>query len=121
MRIYLTISKKLGQFLECIQTLHGHQIRNALYFMLKEKYRYISKDQTGNAKVSTLEFYNRNQHILGVANFSLNFEQKVSRNLSIGVQPFYKTPLTGIGYHDTNLKSKGVAFSLNIGLPGGKK
>ncbi|MHA4895330.1 porin family protein [Pedobacter sp. PWIIR3] len=83
------------------------------YFMLKEKYKYINQDQNGT-NISTLVIDNKNQHLFGVANFSVSFEHKVSQKLSIGLQPFYKVPLTGIGYHNSNLNSKGVAFSLTL-------
>lgn len=83
------------------------------YFMLKEKYKYSYAEPGGNLNVSGIEINNQNQHILGVANFSITFEHKVGRNLSIGLQPFYKVPLTGIGLYDINLKSKGMAVSIS--------
>lgn len=85
------------------------------YFMLKEKYQFIT-GQEGAQKVSNLEIDNQNQHIFGIANVSVSFDHKISDNVSVGVQPFAKLPLTGIGYNDANLKSAGVSFSLNIGL-----
>jgi hypothetical protein len=90
------------------------------YFMLKEKYNYIKVEADGTSKLTALEFNNQNKHILGVANIAVSFDHKVNRNLSIGVQPFYKVPLTGIGYYDSDLKSKGVAFSISLS-PFGKK
>lgn len=91
------------------------------YFMLKEKYDYVV-DKPGEAQqVTTTEFSNQNQHILGVANISVSFDHRISNNLSVGVQPFAKLPLTGIGNYDVSLKSTGVAFSLNIGLFPSKK
>nr|WP_068890685.1 hypothetical protein [Pedobacter panaciterrae] len=86
------------------------------YFMLNEKYKYITGPQGGTQKISELEIRNQNQHILGVANLSLSFERKITNTLSFGVQPFIKLPLTGIGNGDARLKSTGVAFSLNLGL-----
>ncbi|MGY4385002.1 hypothetical protein ACVWYN_002038 [Pedobacter sp. UYP24] len=83
------------------------------YLMLKEKYKYLNQDQTGT-KISSLVIDNKNQHLFGVANFSVSFEHKINQRLSVGVQPFYKIPLTGIGYHDSNLSSKGLAFSLTV-------
>jgi len=84
------------------------------YFMLNERYKYIS-GQAGEAqKISVLEVENENRHLFGVANFSVSFEQKISRQFSIGIQPFYKLPLTGIGLHDSSLQSKGIAFSVSV-------
>jgi hypothetical protein len=86
------------------------------YIMLNEKYKYVSNDDLGNTKSSVLEIVNQNQHLLGVANISVSFTRKINSQVSIGVQPFLKIPLTGIGYHDSKLKSTGVAFSLNLNM-----
>jgi hypothetical protein len=86
------------------------------YFMLNEKYKYITGPQGGPQKLSELEIKNQNQHIFGVANLSLSFERRITNTLSFGVQPFVKLPLTGIGNGNARLKSTGVAFSLNLGL-----
>ncbi|SEA78071.1 hypothetical protein [Pedobacter hartonius] len=91
------------------------------YFMLKEKYDYIV-DQPGQPQqVTTTEYSNQNQHIFGIANLALSFDHQISQKLSVGVQPFAKLPLTGIGNNDVNLKSTGISFSLNIGLFPAKK
>lgn len=84
------------------------------YFMLKEEYKYTNADQAGTPQINTLELRNQNQHLLGIANFSISIDRKVSDRVSIGVQPFLKLPLTGIGYYDYNLRSRGVAVSLSI-------
>ncbi|ATP57358.1 hypothetical protein CPT03_13185 [Pedobacter ginsengisoli] len=86
------------------------------YFMLNEKYKYITGPQGGTQKVTELEIKNQNQHIFGVANLSLSFERRITNSLSFGVQPFIKLPLTGIGNGNARLKSTGIAFSLNLGL-----
>ncbi|TDO20851.1 hypothetical protein [Pedobacter duraquae] len=85
------------------------------YFMLNEKYDFLVG--TGSSQhVSQIEIKNQNQHLLGVANFSVSFDRRITRNLSLGVQPFVKVPLTGIGQYDSKLRSTGMSFSLNIGL-----
>jgi hypothetical protein len=84
------------------------------YIMLKEKYKYTSTDQTGIPQITRLELNNQNQHPLGIVNLSVSVERQVSDRVSIGVQPFLKLPLTGIGYYNYNLRSRGVAVSLSI-------
>jgi len=84
------------------------------YFMLKEKYKFNSTDAAGVTQQSMLELNNRNKHLLGIANISVSIERKVSDRVSVGIQPFIKLPLTGIGYYDYNLRSRGVALSLSI-------
>jgi hypothetical protein len=86
------------------------------YFMLKEKYDYIVDRPGQPQQISTTEINNKNQHVFGIANVSLSFDHQISKAVSLGVQPFAKLPLTGIGNYDINLKSAGVSFSLNIGL-----
>lgn len=90
------------------------------YFMLKEKYEFTTGK--GDAqRVSNLEINNQNQHIFGIANVSVSFDHQISQAVSVGVQPFAKLPLTGIGDGNASLKSAGVSFSLNIGLFPAKK
>lgn len=91
------------------------------YFMLKEKYVYTNTNQDGVQERSALEINNQNQHVFGIANISLSFDRKVSEKVSIGVQPFLKVPLTGIGYYDYNLRSRGVAVSISVKPFGAKK
>lgn len=91
------------------------------YFMLKERYKYTNTNPDGKVQSTTLEVRNQNQHLLGVANLSVSFERKVSENVSVGVQPFLKLPLTGMGYYNYNLRSRGIAVSLSIKPFGAKK
>jgi hypothetical protein len=84
------------------------------YFMLNEKYKYITKNALGSTEISQLEVVNQNQHLFGVANLGVSFNRKIDKRLNIGVQPFIKIPMTGIGLHDSKLRSAGVAFSINI-------
>jgi len=91
------------------------------YFMLKERYEFINGQVGGQQQVSNLEITNQNRHLLGIANVSVTLDHKISESVSIGVQPFAKIPLTGIGNGNVNLKSAGMSFSLNIGLFPAKK
>ncbi|WP_077436284.1 outer membrane beta-barrel protein [Sphingobacterium sp. CZ-UAM] len=102
------------------------------YFMLKEKYTfdyeaessyggkkgavYEPKGSYGDKKSVTYEVKGENQHIFGVADFSISVEKKISDKVNIGVKPFIKIPLTGIGYGNVNLQSKGVAVTLGLSL-----
>jgi hypothetical protein len=89
--------------------------------MLKEKYKYRNTGPDGVEQTTALEINNQNQHIFGVANLSISVDRKVSDKVSIGVQPFLKLPLTGIGYYDYNLRSRGIAVSLSVKPFGTKK
>ena len=86
------------------------------YLMLKEKYDYIYPQEGASPSIISVEYRNQNQHFFGVANLAVSVERRISPRLSIGVQPFMKLPLTGIGAGDANLKSSGMSFSLNMNL-----
>lgn len=86
------------------------------YFMLKEKYTFITGNAGPTQQISNLEINNQNQHLFGIANLSVNFERRISEGITVGIQPFVKLPLTGIGYGNADLRSTGVSFSLNLGL-----
>lgn len=86
------------------------------YFMLTENYKFFRNVNGGTEPISSLQLNNQNRHLFGVANISLNFEHQITKGVSVGVQPFVKLPLTGIGYGNANLKSTGMSFSLNFGL-----
>ena len=89
------------------------------YFMLKEKYTFDYEgggSYGGSQKSAVYEVSGENQHIFGVADFSISIEKKISDKINIGVKPFVKMPLTGIGYGNVDLESKGVAFTLGMSL-----
>lgn len=102
------------------------------YFMLKEKYTfdyegeasyggkkgavYGAKSSYDDKKSVSYEVNGENQHIFGVADFSISVEKKISNKINIGIKPFVKIPLTGIGYGNVDLQSKGVAFTLGLSL-----
>lgn len=86
------------------------------YIMLKEKYQFRPSNPASTQNPRSIEINNENRYLFGVANIGVSFNREISRGLSIGVQPFMKLPLTGIGYGNARLRSTGVSFSLNLGL-----
>lgn len=89
------------------------------YFMLKEKYRF-SYEGTGRygKQDGTYEIRGQNRHVFGVADFSVSVERKISEKISVGLRPFVKVPLTGIGYGQIRLESKGIAVTMGLDLKG---
>lgn len=88
------------------------------YFMLREQYKFsydTSNPDQQNLRTN-YEVRGQNNHLLGVANISATFEQELNNNITIGVRPFIKLPLTGIGYGQTKLESKGLAVSVSFKL-----
>lgn len=91
------------------------------YFMLRERYNF---EYTGNGDYyssynqpyGSYEVKGENKHIMGIADFSISAEKKISDKINIGIRPFLKVPLTGIGYGRTKLESKGLAVTLGVDL-----
>ncbi|NQX40903.1 hypothetical protein SAMN05421820_104308 [Pedobacter steynii] len=81
------------------------------YLMLNERYDLTSGPDRSASRV---EVSNQNQHLFGVANLSVSVERKINSSLSIGVQPFVKLPLTGIGNYDIRLNSTGVSVFMSF-------
>ncbi len=83
------------------------------YLMLNERYELKNGP---NTPLSRLEVRNKNRHPFSVANISVGVERKINSALSIGLEPYIKLPLAGIGDYDAHLKSTGVAVSFNFNI-----
>jgi hypothetical protein len=83
------------------------------YFMLKEKYVYQYTASSGYPE-RTVSVNNQNQHYFKVLQLSGTYylPLKNSSN-SIGIEPFAKLPLAGIGIGAVELKSYGINLHLN--------
>ncbi|RYU90486.1 hypothetical protein EWM62_07455 [Mucilaginibacter terrigena] len=81
------------------------------YFMLRENYTF---NYTGvyPGGPATYNIRNKNKHIMGILNLNMTYQREISSKFGVGVQPYYKLPLTGIGYGQVNLKSAGVAVGV---------
>jgi hypothetical protein len=90
------------------------------YFMLRENYtfNYAGEYPGGPA---TYNIRNRNQHIMGILNLNVTYQREISSKFGVAVQPYYKVPLTGIGYGQVNLKSAGVAVGVTWNINPGTK
>ncbi|WP_057936025.1 hypothetical protein [Algoriphagus resistens] len=93
------------------------------YLMLKEHYELEYKDTgTGYPYTHEIDVKGANNHFFGVANFSIGYERKLAKQLSIQVEPYFKVPLNGVGEGDISLKSTGLFVGLKFypGRPDGK-
>lgn len=93
------------------------------YFMLREQYQFTYGEPNGgygdDRNLPALyEVRRQNNHLLGVANIAVSLERSVSDNMSVSVRPFVKLPLTGVGYGQTRLESKGLAVFFNFKVNG---
>ncbi|QJB40952.1 hypothetical protein HF324_25165 [Chitinophaga oryzae] len=80
------------------------------YFMLKEKYRYLY--EYGPPKERTVT--NENQHYLSIINAGILYQRPSGRGLLLGVQPYVKIPLNGVGYGQVKLYSAGMTVHLTF-------
>ncbi len=86
------------------------------YFMLKEDYTFKYTAESGY-KDKLQEFNNKNQHYFGVIDLSATYYMKLKKEkVSIGLEPYIKIPVTGVGEGKVNLKSSGVALKLRYDL-----
>jgi hypothetical protein len=80
------------------------------YFMLREKYDYYYS----SAPEKVVEFSNKNQHYMAILNVALTWQHPLGKHLSLGIQPYAKIPLKGVGYGGVRLYSTGVALQVNF-------
>jgi hypothetical protein len=75
--------------------------------MLDEEYTY---NYTYGTKPysKTKEISHQNEHWFGVQNLSAGYYRKLSPAFSVGVEPFVKIPLSGIGNGNVRLTSAGI-------------
>ncbi|MCJ0742183.1 outer membrane beta-barrel protein [Pedobacter montanisoli] len=83
------------------------------YIMLNEKYIFKYTPESNRAdRISSVN--NANQHLLNVLDISATYNIKLeNKRFSVGIEPYFKIPLTGIGQGSVPLKSNGISLKLN--------
>lgn len=84
-------------------------------WMHHEAYTYNIKTNTGAWEKYQEEMYNKEHQLFSILNFSAGY-QRNWKNLSFGISPYVKIPLSGIGYGRVKLLSTGIHISLKYGL-----
>lgn len=85
------------------------------YLMLSEHYKYIyNVDDTHLRKYWQVK--NENKHFFKLYNISAGYEQKISKRVSAGAEPFLKIPGAGVGFGKIHLWSAGIFISANYHL-----
>jgi hypothetical protein len=86
--------------------------------MRQEKYTYEYYPYGGNQGYSKdWQIKNQNQHLFSIYNLSVGYGRQLSRGVLLGVEPFVKVPLAGVGAGKIKLASAGVFFALSYRLP----
>lgn len=89
------------------------------YFMLHENYTF--RYTPGSVGPARYNVDNRNRHIAGIANISLNYRRSLGNNIDLAFRPYLKLPLTDIGYGNVRLKSAGISIGVITNLKTLKK
>ena len=84
------------------------------YLMRREKYTYEYYPYGGNnGYTSNWQVKNQNKHLFSIYNLSVGYGRELKRGVLIGVEPFVKIPLAGVGAGKIKLASAGVFGSLS--------
>lgn len=83
--------------------------------MKRETYNYYYKYYpTGPTVQREYTSYNENKHFFSVATLSAGYQRTIGKNISLTAEPYFKLPLSGLGYGKVKLNSAGVLFSLSV-------
>lgn len=87
------------------------------YLMLREDYQFKYSRQSGLDDYN-YSLKNKNKHAFSVLNLEARYQRRINSRLGLGVQPYLKVPLGGVGYGNIKLHSLGMAVNLNLSLGG---
>ena len=88
------------------------------YLMQREKYAYEYLPYGGrNGYTSNYEVANKNRHLFSIYNLSGYYGRSLTPSVLVGVEPFVKVPLAGVGAGKVKLASAGIFFSLSYRYP----
>lgn len=79
--------------------------------MKSEEYGYSYKDASGQPRYYTRSIYNKNQHLFSTLQLSGGYNFRLSSRASLLAEPYFKLPLSGVGYGKVRLYSAGVMFT----------
>jgi hypothetical protein len=84
------------------------------YLMKKEKYNYIYESQSGQLHTYARSYRNKNSHFFSVLSLSAGYRYQLNSKVSIMAEPYFKTPLGGVGQGKVKLNSTGIMLSAAI-------
>lgn len=90
------------------------------YVMTSEDYYYRFYNNSGVLTSRNAEYYTGNTYFMSILHLSAGFESRMSKNLSLIVEPYAKLPLGGVGFGSIRLSSFGLNFSVQYRQPAKK-
>ena len=91
------------------------------YFMTKENYTYYYKYTNGNPATRHWENGDPANYWFSILGISGGWEKNIGRGLSLGVAPYAKIPLQGVGFGDMSLSSYGLNLLFTYRKATGRK
>jgi len=91
------------------------------YIMLKESYQY-SFDAPNPGATDSWNAKKTSYSLFSIANLAVGYERSISNRIMIGVSPYFKIPMSGVGsWANVKLYSTGAAFTLRYQFQKKKK
>jgi hypothetical protein len=82
------------------------------YFMLNEKYVFVYTPASGRSDRIT-KVDHQNDHLLSVVDLSATYNIRLkNKKFALGISPYVKIPLSGIGEGNVPLKSSGLSLKI---------
>jgi hypothetical protein len=82
--------------------------------MKRETYDYLYKGAWGQYQTTRRTIENKNKHLFSVLTLSGGYTYNLNKRVAFSAEPYFKMPLTGIGFGKIKLNSAGVLFSMSV-------
>jgi hypothetical protein len=82
--------------------------------MKRETYDYLYKGAWGQYQTTQRTIKNQNKHLFSVLTLSGGYTYNLNKRIAFSAEPYFKMPLTGIGFGKIKLKSTGMLFSMSV-------
>lgn len=90
------------------------------YFMTREDYDYQYFNNAGVLVTRNMGYNSTDTHVMSIMHLSAGFESRMSKNLSLIIEPYAKLPLGGVGFGNIRLSSFGLNFGVQFRQPSKK-
>jgi hypothetical protein len=82
--------------------------------MKRETYDYLYKGAWGQYQTTQRTIENKNKHFFSTLTLSGGYTYNLNKRFAFSAEPYFKMPLTGIGFGKIKLNSAGVLFSMSV-------
>jgi hypothetical protein len=82
--------------------------------MKRETYDYLYKGAWGQYQTTRRTIENKNKHLFSVLTLSGGYTYNLNKRIAFSAEPYFKMPLSGIGFGKIKLSSAGFLFSMSV-------